>query len=42
MTADVAMRLNVINDYTYTLETIVQAGREKMAITWVPVKTNEE
>ena len=42
MTADVAMRLNVINDYTYTLETIVQAGREKMAITWVPVRTNEE
>lgn len=42
MTADVAMRLNVINDYTYTLETIVQAGREKMALTWVPVRTNEE
>ena len=42
MTADVAMRLNVINDYTYTLETIVQAGREKMAITWVPIRTNEE
>ena len=42
MTADAAMRLNVINDYTYTLETIVQAGREKMAITWVPIRTNEE
>lgn len=42
MTADAAMRLNVINDYTYTLETIVQAGREKMAITWVPIRTNDE
>ena len=37
-----AMRLNVINEYTYTLETIVQAGREKMAITSVPVRTNPE
>lgn len=39
---DAAMHLNVVNDYTYTLETIVQAGREKMAITSVPVRTNEE
>lgn len=39
---DAAMHINVVNDYTYTLETIVQAGREKMAITSVPVRTNEE
>ncbi len=37
---DAAMRINVVNDYTYTLETIVQAGREKIAITSVPVRTN--
>ena len=37
-----AMRLNVMNEYTYTLETIVQAGREKMAIVSVPVRTNPE
>lgn len=37
-----AMRLNVVNDYTYTLETIVQAGRRKMAVTSVPVRTNPE
>lgn len=37
-----AMRLNVVNEYTYTLETIVQAGRNKMAITSVPVRTNPE
>ena len=37
-----AMRMNVINEYTYTLETIVQAGREKMAITSVPIRTNAE
>lgn len=39
---DAAMRINVINDYTYTLETIVQAGRNKMAITSVPIRTNPE
>lgn len=39
---EAAMRINVVNDYTYTLETIVQAGRERMAITSVPVRTNGE
>jgi len=39
---EAAMRMNVVNDYTYTLETIVQAGREKIAIMSVPVRTNEE
>lgn len=37
-----AMRMNVINEYTYTLETIVQAGRNKMAVTSVPIRTNPE
>lgn len=39
---DAAMRMNVINEYTYTLETIVQAGRNRMAITSVPIRTNPE
>lgn len=39
---DAAMRLHVVNEYTYTLETIIQAGRERMAITWVPIRTNAE
>lgn len=39
---EAAMRINVVNDYTYTLETIVQAGREKIAITSVPIRTNDE
>lgn len=39
---EAAMRINVVNDYTYTLETIVQAGREKIAITSVPIRTNAE
>ncbi len=41
MTREAAMRLNVFNDYTYTLETIIQAGRKHMAITSVPVRVNE-
>ena len=39
---DAALHINVVNSYTYTLETIVQAGRNRMAITSVPVRTNPE
>lgn len=39
---EAAMRMNVINEYTYTLETIVQAGRNRMAIMSVPIHTNPE
>jgi len=39
---EAALRLNVVNEYTYTLETIVQAGREKIAMTSVPIRTNPE
>ena len=37
-----AQRLMVFNDYTYTLETIIQAGQKNMAITSVPVRVNPE
>jgi len=37
---DTAMRLNVFSEYTYTLETIIQAGLEGMAIVAVPIRTN--
>lgn len=39
---DAAMRLNVVNEYTYTLETIIQAGNNKTAMTSVPIRTNPE
>ncbi|MEJ2108254.1 MAG: glycosyltransferase family 2 protein, partial [Acidiferrobacteraceae bacterium] len=39
---DAAMRLHVFNDYTYTLETIIQAGQKNMAIVSVPIRVNEE
>ena len=37
-----AMQLHVFNEYTYTLETIIQAGQKSMAITSVPVGTNPD
>jgi len=37
-----AMKLNVYNDYTYTLETIIQAGRTGIAMSSVKIGTNED
>jgi glycosyltransferase involved in cell wall biosynthesis len=34
---DAAQRLNVVSEYTYTLETIIQAGKKRMAIQQVPI-----
>ena len=42
MSRECAMQLNVYNNYTYTLETIIQAGQKNMAITSVPIRTNED
>lgn len=42
MSREAALRLNVFNEYTYTLETIIQAGQKNMAITSVPVRVNDE
>jgi len=39
---EAAMKLNVINEYTYTLETIIQAGRNKVAMKSVPIRTNKD
>lgn len=41
MSREAAMRFNVFNEYTYTLETIIQAGQKNIAITSVPVRVNE-
>lgn len=39
---EAAMRLNVFNAYTYTLETIIQAGLSNMRVISVPIRTNED
>ena len=38
---EAALKLNVFNEYTYTLETIIQAGQKGMVITHVPIRTND-
>lgn len=40
--SEAARRLNVFNEYTYTLETIIQAGQNNMAIMSVPIRTNPD
>ncbi|MEN3751906.1 glycosyltransferase family 2 protein [Mangrovibacter sp. SLW1] len=40
MSRSAAQRLMVFNDYTYTLETIIQAGQKNMVITSVPIRIN--
>jgi glycosyltransferase involved in cell wall biosynthesis len=38
-TREAALRLNVVSRFSYTLETIIQAGRGDIAVTHVPVRT---
>jgi glycosyltransferase involved in cell wall biosynthesis len=40
MSRDVALVLNVFSDYTYTLETIIQAGQKNLRVSSVPVRVN--
>jgi hypothetical protein len=42
MSRAAAQRMMVFNDYTYTLETIIQAGQKNMAVASVPVRVNED
>ena len=42
MSKECAKQLNVYNDYTYTLETIIQAGQKNIPIVSVPVRTNAD
>jgi glycosyltransferase involved in cell wall biosynthesis len=37
---DAAMELNVVTRFSYTMETIIQAGNKNMSIVSVPVETN--
>jgi glycosyltransferase involved in cell wall biosynthesis len=37
---DAAMALNVVTDFSYAMETLVSAGRKRLAIAHVPVRTN--
>jgi glycosyltransferase involved in cell wall biosynthesis len=42
LSREAALRLQVHGEYSYTLETIIAAGRKKMAVTSVPIRTNPD
>ena len=42
LSRDAALHMNVFNEYTYTLETIIEAGQKGIAITSVPVRVNPD
>ena len=37
---EAAMNLNIVSPFSYTIETIIQAGKKHMAIASVPIRTN--
>jgi len=41
-TREAALRLTVLSEYTYTLETLIQAGARRMVVVYVPVRTNPQ
>jgi glycosyltransferase involved in cell wall biosynthesis len=39
---ETALRMLVLSDYSYTLETLIQAGARHIAVAYVPVRTNPQ
>lgn len=39
---EAALRTVVLSEFSYTLETLIQAGSRRMAVTYVPVRTNPQ
>lgn len=39
---EAALRLNVFSKFTYTLETLIQAGKKNLTVAHVPVRVNEK
>ncbi len=42
LSREAALRMNVVTEFTYTLETIIQAGKQKLALTHVPIEVNPQ
>ncbi|HEY7699183.1 MAG TPA: glycosyltransferase family 2 protein [Vicinamibacteria bacterium] len=38
---EAARRMNLVSDYTYTLETIIQAGKKRLAVAHLPIESRE-
>jgi hypothetical protein len=39
-TREAALRMTIVSDFSYTLESIIQAGKRRMAVAHVEVRTN--
>tara|TARA_Y100001970_G_scaffold281852_1_gene393506 strand:- start:44662 stop:45603 length:942 start_codon:yes stop_codon:yes gene_type:complete len=39
---EAALQLNILSDYTYTIETIIQAGKKNLKMSHIPIKTNPD
>ena len=39
-TREAALRITIVSEFSYTLESIIQSGKKRMAITHVPIATN--
>jgi glycosyltransferase involved in cell wall biosynthesis len=37
---EAAMQMNIVSPYSYTIETLIQAGKKHLAVTSIPVETN--
>lgn len=37
---EAAIRLNIVSPFSYTIETVIQAGQRRLAVTSVPIRTN--
>jgi glycosyltransferase involved in cell wall biosynthesis len=42
LSREAALRMNVVTEFTYTLETIIQGGKQRLALAHLPVDTNRE
>jgi glycosyltransferase involved in cell wall biosynthesis len=38
---EAALRINIVSEFTYTLESIIQAGKKRLAIAHVPIEAKE-
>ena len=38
---EAALRINIVSEFTYTLESIIQAGKKRLAVAHLPIEARE-
>ena len=41
LSREAALHTLVLNEYSYTLETLIQAGAKRLTVSYIPVRTND-